>query len=298
MSHHHSHEHAKENNLLIATLLNLLITFVEIIGGLLSNSLSLLSDAFHNLGDTLATFLAYVAGRISKRNRSVSKTFGFRRIEIITAFLNATALIAICVFLFFEAYQRLTHPSPINGKLMMIIAVIGLIANLIAVIFLKKDSDKSLNIKAAYLHLLGDTFSSVGVIVASILIYYFKIYWIDALITFLIGLYIIHEAYEVFKQAYDILMQSTPEGIDLEEIKAAVEAEFEEIDNLHHLHAWNLTDRYIYFECHVDLKKDMKVSEAGPLRERLNKFLSERYNVYHLTVQFEYNCCLNKATIA
>ena len=174
---HHSHGYhvdLKEKNLLFATALNLLITVVEIIGGLISNSLALLSDALHNLGDTFAVLLAYIANRIGKKDATEKKTFGFKRIEILAALLNAVVLIVIIVFLFIEAYHRFTSPEPIKGLIMFIVATIGLIANLMAVLLLKNDSQSNINIRAAYLHLIGDTISSVAVIIGSILIYFFE----------------------------------------------------------------------------------------------------------------------------
>ena len=297
LSHDHSQGHTlKGKSLLLAFLLNLVITIVEIIGGLLSNSLSLLSDAIHNLGDTFAVMLAYIANLISRRVANERKTFGYKRIEILAALLNAFILIVITLFLFVEAYKRFQSPEPIKGILMFWVAVVGLIANLLAVVLLKSDSTHNLNIRAAYLHLLGDTISSVAVIVGSVLIYYFKIYWIDPVVTVLIGLYILKEAFVVLRETVDILMQGTPSSIDLKKVVEEIE-KHNEISNVHHVHAWKLDDKQIHFECHADLTKDLPLSKTDEIRSEIEAILLNKFNISHVTLQFEYNCCNEKSVI-
>jgi cobalt-zinc-cadmium efflux system protein len=161
----HHHQPVNEKNLLITTFLNLVITVVEIAGGLLSGSLALLSDALHNLSDTFATFIAYLATLIGKRQATQKKTFGYKRMEILAALFNAVILIVMSVFLLKEAYGRWNDPRPINSLVMLVVGMIGLLANLYAVILLKKDAHKSLNVRAAYIHLIGDSLSSVVVII-------------------------------------------------------------------------------------------------------------------------------------
>ncbi len=297
---HHSHgsqgKNLKGKNLLFAFGLNLIITVAEIIGGIFSNSLALVSDAIHNLGDTFAVMLAYIANVISRKNANERKTFGYKRIEILAALLNAVILIVITLFLFFEAYKRFQSPEPIKGVLMFWVAVLGLIANLIAVIILKGDSKHNINIRAAYLHLLGDTISSVAVIAGSILIYFFKIYWIDPVVTILIGLYIIKEAFQVLKETVDILMQGTPSSIDLQEVVDEIE-KHDEISNIHHVHAWKLDDKQIHFECHADLAKDLPLSKTDAIRIEVEDILLSKFGISHVTIQFEYNCCDEKSVI-
>ncbi len=295
--HHHTHQHnLKGKNLLIATALNLVITIVEIIGGLVSNSLALLSDAIHNLGDTIAVMLAYIANLISRKDADEKKTFGYKRVEILTALFNAVVLIVIIIFLFIEAYKRFQEPEPIKGLVMLIVATVGLIANLVAVLLLRGESQHNLNIRAAYLHLLGDTFSSVAVIIGSILIYFFEVYWIDPLITVLIGLYIIKEAYVVLKEAVDILMQGTPASINLQEVVDEIE-KHEDISNAHHVHAWKLDDTQIHFECHIDLNMDLTLSKTDDIRSEIETLLQNKFGISHVTIQFEYNCCDQKNVI-
>jgi cobalt-zinc-cadmium efflux system protein len=299
MSHGHTH-HKKtgsiERNLLITTLLNIVITVAEIVGGILSNSLALLSDALHNLSDAVAVFIAYLASLISRRNSSEGKTFGYKRVEILAALFNAVVLIVICIFLIYEAYLRFMHPEPVKGAIMFWVALVGLGANLYAVLLLHGQAGDSLNVKAAYLHLLGDTFSSVLVILSSVLIYFFKLFWVDPLITLVISLYIIKEAYSILKEAVNILMQFTPENIDLQKIKQEIE-KIPEVENIHHVHIWSLNDQQIHFECHIDVKNDFRISETENLRNNLKALLVNEFGISHTTIQFEFNCCDQKSLI-
>ena len=300
-SHHPGHHHADdshitERNLLASTLLNLSITVAEVIGGLVSNSLALLSDALHNLGDTVAIFIAYVAGLISKKEHTRQKTFGYKRVEILAALFNAVVLAVIIIYLFIEAWHRLSNPQPIKGLLMLIVAVVGFLANLLSVLLLKKLSGNSINIRAAYLHLIGDTVSSAIVIITAVLIYFFEIYWIDPLVTFLLGIYLLKETYSILREAVDILMQATPHSLDLNEVKSALES-IHGIDNIHHVHAWNLSDQDIHFECHVDLESDIRISETENIKESIHELLLHNFDITHVTIQYEYNCCDDKNMI-
>lgn len=287
----HSHGHGSSGSRLIwVTLLNFTITAAEFVGGFLSNSLALLSDAVHNLGDTIAIIFAYVAERIGRRSANERRTFGYKRIEILAALFNSFALIIITIFLFKEAWERFLDPKPVKGLIMFVVATIGLLANLFSVLFLHKQSKDSLNIKAAYLHLLGDTISSVAVIIGSVLIYFFGIYWIDPLITVVIGLYILKEAYQVSREAVDILMQTTPKNIDLTKVQQLLETN-PEVKNIHHVHVWELGDGQIHFECHADLQEDINVSGTAPLLEQMEKQLKNNFGISHVTIQFGYRCC-------
>ena len=304
MNHEHHHRHQREHpenhdagkNLLFSTLLNFIVSVAEIIGGLVSNSLALISDALHNLGDTSALFIAYLAHSVSKKEYTDKKTFGYKRIEILAALFNAIVLAVIIVYLFVEAFQRLRNPEPVKSLIMLIVALIGFLANLISVLLLKKHSGKNINIRAAYLHLVGDTISSVVVIATALLIYYFDLYWIDPLVTFLLGVYLLKETYLILKETLDILMQATPQGLDLTEVKKSLES-IPEIDNIHHVHAWNLDDQDIHFECHIDLKADIRISETEKVKISIHEVLKNKFNISHVTIQYEYNCCDDKNMI-
>lgn len=292
--HHHSHHKLREdvngNKLLAAVVLNFSISLAEVAGGILSNSLALLSDALHNLGDGLAVLLAYIAHRVSKKESNMQKTFGYKRVEILAAFINSILLAAICIFLIYEAVERFRNPSPIKGMIMFTVAAIGLVANLVAVVLMRGDSKKNINIRAAYLHLLGDTFSSVVIITGGILIWKFGIYWLDPLITILISLYILRETYLLLKDSFEILMQSAPRDIDLHSVKKEVE-NFDGVRNLHHVHLWSMNDRQVHFEGHIDLDRDMPASQASKLNQHISDMLHERFRIEHTTLQMEFGCC-------
>jgi cobalt-zinc-cadmium efflux system protein len=284
---HRHHHPVNEKNLLVATLLNLVITLVQFAGSILSGSIALLSDALHNLSDTFATFIAYMANRIGKRDANPKKTFGYKRIEILSALLNAVILIVMSVFLILEAYKRLYDEREVNSMIMIVVAMIGLLANIFAASILKKDAHKSINVKAAYVHLLGDALTSLLVVIGGVLIRFLEIYWIDPLITVLISLYIVREAFVILKEAVNILMQSAPEHLDIQMIRKKVEA-LPEVKNMHHIHTWMLTDHQVHLEAHVELNKDLKLSQVDNIRQDLDSLLYDEFNIQHITLQFEF----------
>ncbi|MDO4704008.1 cation diffusion facilitator family transporter [Tannerella sp.] len=287
--HHHAH-HVRGRKLLWVTLLNFSITIVQVVGGVFSNSLSLISDAIHNLGDSSAIFIAFLAGKHAEKQPDERKTFGYKRIEILAALFNAVVLIAICIYLFFEAYQRFMEPEPIKGKVMLIVAVFGLLANLISVVVLHKDKSHNLNVRAAYLHLLGDTLSSVAVIAGGIAIWIWNLYWLDPLITVLVGLYIIRHTWSIVQETVNILMQATPDGIDINMLKRKIE-EFPEVENMHHLHVWRMDDEHVHLEAHVNIRTDCVLSAVQPVRQRIERMLLESFGINHITLQIEYKGC-------
>ncbi|NOQ27699.1 MAG: cation diffusion facilitator family transporter [Bacteroidales bacterium] len=296
----HSHDHYQngpnKKNLLISIVLNAVITIAEFIGGVFSNSLALISDAAHNLSDTMAIIISYIAMIIGKKDSTAKNTFGYKRIEILAALFNAIVLIVISVYLFYEAYERFLNPEPIKGKTMLIVATIGLFGNLFSVLLLHKDSSHNLNVKAAYLHLIGDTLSSVGVIIGAILIYYLEIYWIDPLLTVIIGLVIIKATWSILKETIDILMQASPAGLDLEKIQDELE-KHSEIKNIHHIHAWSLSDNIIHFQCHADVNNNLAIGDIDEIRIELENILHDSFGIHHVTIQMELDTCTQKSAI-
>jgi cobalt-zinc-cadmium efflux system protein len=293
-NHHHGHHHhgsdLQGKKLLWVALFNFAITVVQIIGGIISNSLSLISDALHNLGDASAIFIAFLAGKHSSKPANKHRTFGHKRIEILAALFNSVVLIAISIYLFFEAYQRFITPEPIKGKIMFIVATFGLLANLISVLVLNKDKNHNLNIKAAYLHLMGDTLSSVAVILGGIGIWLYQIYWLDPLITVAVSIFIIYHTWGVVKQTVDILMQTTPSNINIDEIKSKVE-KIENIENIHHVHVWKLDDKQTHFEAHINLKNNIDMEKMMQIKQEVEHILEHHFKIQHITLQMEYNTC-------
>jgi cobalt-zinc-cadmium efflux system protein len=290
MSEKHDHSASSRKNLLAATILNFIISIAEVIGGIISGSLALLSDAIHNLGDAFSTFIAWIANIIASRESTPKRTFGYKRIEILAALLNSVILIGITLFLFVEAAERLQNPREINSRVMLIVAAIGLVANIIAVFLLHKDARHSLNVKAAYVHLIGDSLSSVVVIIGGFLILFFDIFWVDPVITFFIGIYIFYEAVKILNESVKILMQNTPTYLNIQEVKDVIEKDYR-VRNIHHIHAWSLTDQKTYFEAHVDILEDLKISEINIIRKDIEKLLKEKFDIDHTTLQFEFKAC-------
>jgi cobalt-zinc-cadmium efflux system protein len=265
------------------------ITTAQIIGGIISGSLALISDALHNFSDSISIVISYIALRLKLRSNSMKHTFGLKRAEILAAVINSVVMIVVCVYLFFEAYERLRNPQHIQAGIMSIVAVIGLLANLAAMLLLRRDSQSSINIRSAYLHLFGDTVSSVAVIAGGIAIAIWNINWIDPLLTVLIGVYIIRESNIILMEAIHVLMEGAPLDISIEDIQMEVE-EFEEVENIHHIHLWMVGDNDVHLEAHVNIN-DMKISESDLLRERIEKSLHNKFGIHHITLQFECNQC-------
>jgi cobalt-zinc-cadmium efflux system protein len=241
MEHHHEHT---GRNLAITVLLNGIITVAQFVGGMISGSLALISDALHNLSDVISVILAYLAHRIGLRPQTVKSTFGYKRAEILAAFINAVSLIAISVYLMVEAGKRFMNPKEVDYLWMLWLGILGIIANGLSVLILHHNKEENLNIRAAYLHLIGDALTSVAVVVGAVCIWLFKIYWIDPLVTVLISIYIFVHTFKILKESVGILMQFAPAEIDQEKVVSVLQ-EIQEISSVHHMHLWQLADHQI-----------------------------------------------------
>ena len=291
-SHAHDVSGSSGAKMFWVSILNAAITAVEIIGGILSGSLALISDSIHNLGDTVSIILSYAAIRISSKRKDIKKTYGYKRAQIIAAFINASALIVISFFLVYEAIKRFGSPEKIDGTLMIAVAVIGLIANLLSVLILEKDSHNSMNVKSSYLHLLGDTVSSFGVVLGGIAIKVWDVVWVDPLITLLVAAYVMYEASKITMKSIDILMQSSAD-MDYDEIQKDIES-IDEVKNIHHVHTWLADEKTIFFEAHVEVGENLKVCDTAAIYEKIERLLMEHYGISHVTIQIEGNSCSDK----
>jgi len=295
--HHHLHVEATTSTarLFITMALNFLITVVELIGGLLSGSLSLLSDALHNFSDGISIIISYIAVRLARQPRSNKYTFGLKRAEILAAVINAGTLIVICFYLFKESYERFIAPREIAGGVMIVVAGIGLIANVAGTLLLKAGSRDNINIRSAYFHLLGDAVSSVAVILGGIAVHFFRVYWIDPLLTVLISLYILVKSYEIVKEAIDVLMMGAPESISIESIQKEVE-KMPGVNNIHHVHVWRLRENDVHFEAHIDVE-EMLVSQTTELSSAIEAMLKHNHGITHITLQFESDKCKTRKLV-
>lgn len=292
---HHSHgipENSTTRRLWITMALNLIITVAEIIGGLVSHSLSLISDALHNFSDGIAVLLTFIALKLKKYEFSDRHTFGLKRAEIFAAVINSSFLLGISIFLFYESARRLLSPSPVGGRMMAVVAAIGLGANVAGTLLLKKISSQSLNIRSAYFHLFTDALSSLAVVLGGIAIIKWQIFWIDPILTILISIYILRKSIQILSEAIHILMEGAPPDISRKDIEQEVEA-LEEVEDIHHIHLWMVGDGDIHLEAHVNVQ-DMAISESDLLRKRIERMLVKKFGINHITLQFECKQCLEE----
>ena len=297
MGHHHSHSHShhyngdlKGRNLLISIFLNLLITTAQVIGGLVSGSLSLLSDALHNSSDVISLVISYIAAKLSRKNASLNKTFGYKRAEIVAAFVNAATLVVIAVFLIIEAIERFQNPQEIESNLVIWLSLLGIVVNGFSVLLLRKDSESNMNMKSAYLHLFTDMLASVAVLIGGLLMKYFEMYWVDSVLTLVIAVYLIFVGYDLLKNSYKVLMLFTPENIYIKEIVAELQ-KLEPIKNVHHVHVWQLNEDEIHLEAHIDFKNDILLSEFDKILIDIEEVLFHKFDINHVNIQPEFGKC-------
>lgn len=275
--------------LLIALWITAVVMIAEFVGGLLANSLALLSDAAHMLTDILALLLSIVAFRFSSRPPTNKTTFGFYRLEIFAAQINGGVLVFLSLFIAYEAYLRLIHPEPVKSVLMMIIAAVGLVANMASARVLQQSSKKNLNVKAAFLHIIGDLLSSVGVIIGGIIIFFTGWFIVDPILSLLIGLVILKGAYGVVKETAAVLLEAVPKHIDLEKLIREVEA-IKGVHSFHDVHVWTITSGLYALSGHVQLQ-DQQISESTRIMGAIQRLLTQRYKINHTTLQLECHAC-------
>ncbi len=290
MGHDHSHHHKdmKGRNLIISILLNILITVAQVVGGIVSGSLALLSDALHNFSDVLSLVVSYIAARLSKQKASIHRTFGYKRAEILAAFINASTLVIVAVLLIIEAYKRFQNPQEIESGLVIWLALIAIVGNGFSVLLLKKDSENNMNMRSAYLHLLTDMMASVAVLIGGLLMKYYQLFWVDSLLTFLIALYLIWVGYDLLVKSSRMLMLFTPEHINIKDVVRAVH-QIEKVNRLHHIHIWGLNDDELHLEAHLDFKEDITISEFDVILHQIEKVLHDEFAINHVNIQPEFN---------
>lgn len=287
MEHGHHHHEVEGKNLVATILLNTSIALAEFVGGLISGSISLISDAIHNFSDVLSLIISYIANKLSKLDANEKRTYGYKRSEILAAFFNSSTLIILAVFVLFEAFERISNPVKISGNTVIWLALISIVVNGLSVLFVKKDAKKNINMKSAYLHLLGDMMTSIAVLIGGVLIKYFHVYWIDPFFSILIAVYLLYMSWEIFKTSLKIIMQFTPENIDINKVARDVQ-KFENVKNIHHIHVWQINEHDIMFEAHIDISENVKISDVDALLQKIKDFLYSKYGITHVTLQPEY----------
>ncbi len=284
---HHNHHKVTGKNLFWVILLNVGISLAELIGGLLSGSMSLISDAVHNFSDVISLIISYAANRLSKKAATEKHTFGYKRSEILAAFVNSVTLIVLAVFIIYQAIERYINPVEIKGRPVIYLALLSVVVNALSVKLIEKDAVNNMNMRSAYLHLFGDMMTSVAVLAGGVVMHFFHIYQIDSILSVFIGLYLIRISWEIFRSSLRIIMQFTPEQVDLQKIVKEV-CQIKGVKNLHHVHIWQIDEHDIMFEAHIDLSKDVKISDFEQILKQVKECLS-KFDIHHVTIQPEFS---------
>ncbi len=290
MSEHHHHQDIGamgDRRLLVAIAVNMLLTLAQVIGGIVSGSLALISDALHNFSDAASLLIAVVARKIGCLPPDRFKTFGYKRAEVIAALINLVTLVIVGLYLIYEALWRVFEPQAIEGWTVVIVAGIALIVDVITAVLTYTMSKDSLNIRAAFLHNVSDALASVGVIIAGSLILFFGWYWTDTALTLLIAGYVLYQAATTLPQTIHILMEGTPPHLSIDEVIARME-QAEGICNVHHVHIWQLDEHRNALEAHVVIADSQLIDSA---KAALKTILRDSFDIVHSTLEFELGGC-------
>jgi cobalt-zinc-cadmium efflux system protein len=298
----HQHDHSIEAHrldredtsgarLLITLAINLLIPAAQVVGGIYAQSMALVSDAVHNFSDSTAILIAYFAYVISTKGASQQNTFGYKRAEILGAVINVAILVAAAGFILYEAIERFRHPQPVIGQIVIYLAAVGILGNGFSAWLLHRGSKHSLNMRGAFLHMVGDMLTSVLVLANGIILIFKPWYWLDPLLSFLIVIFILKNCWSILTEATGILMNATPRNLNLEEIMKTLQT-IPGVCGVHYLHAWNVSSTSIAFSCHVEVA-DQPLSRTELLAEKIRHELFHRFRIDNPILQFETVQCGN-----
>lgn len=294
--HGHHHHHISGKNIGITIILNVFITIAQLIGGVISGSMALLTDALHNFSDVISLVLSWFTNRLAKRKSTIRQTYGYKRAEILAAFINSATLIFIAIYLIIEAIKRWMQPQEVLSDLVIWFAAGSILINFLSVLLLSKDAKESMNMKSAYLHLLTDVMTSIAVLIGGILMKYYEIYSIDSILSIIIAIYLIFSSYKILMLSIKILMQFTPEEANLEKISAEI-SKIDAIKNIHHVHIWQLNDHDYHFEAHVEFSEDISITQFQKHLNLIENIL-RKYDIHHSNIQPEFEHCENDDLIA
>ena len=287
--HHHHHHHSKDDSdrsLIVAVSINILLTVFQIVGGIISGSLALIADALHNLSDAASLGIAIFARKISRKPADQSKTFGYKRAEVVAALINLTILVIISLYLLYEAIWRFFDPVSISGWVIVIVAGIALVIDMITALITLRLSKNNMNMKSAFLHNLSDALASLAVIVAGSLIILYQWFWVDTLLTLLLSLFILYQGLAMLPKTIHLLMEGAPENIDFDAVKKSL-LSLEGVDDIHHVHVWSLDEETIALEAHVVANIET-FDEMESIKNIIKKKLSDEFNIKHSTLEFEH----------
>ena len=296
-NHHHHTTSQKGKPLFIAITLNLLITVAQVFGGVVSGSLSLIGDALHNFSDVLSLIISYVANALSGKKSTEKRTFGFKRAQILAAFINAITLIGISVFLIIEAVERLIYAQGIvQAGYVIWLAVLGILVNGASVLLLTTLQKGDSNLRAAFLHLVGDLVTSFAVLAGGLAMKFYQVYWVDSVITIGVSLYLIIMASQLFIHTINVLMQFVPSHLNVRDICERV-MKIPGVHSLHHVHLWRLNDDAIHFEAHVVIQQNISLSEFDRIKKEVNTMLRTEFEIDHCILQPEFSECADNELV-
>ncbi|MEA2059353.1 MAG: cation diffusion facilitator family transporter [Thermodesulfobacteriota bacterium] len=294
-NHHHvDMEKSSGTRLLITLGLNLIIPVIQVIAGLFAHSMALISDATHNFSDFSAILISYIAFRIGKKGVSHQNTFGYKRAEIIAALVNVIILSGACVFILYGAFQRLAAPETVSGHVVVWAALVGILGNGFSAWLLYRDSKDNLNIKGAFLHMLGDFLTSIAVMISGLIMMVKPWFWIDPVLSVLIAVFILKNCWGILNASTKILMNATPENFNIKEVHAHL-MEMEGIKNVHYIHAWPVSSSGISFSCHL-VVADQMLSQAETILQKARHSLRHSFGIDHCVLQLETEPC-GKGTV-
>lgn len=289
MHNHHQDSLAAGNKLRVSLVLSVTILVAELIGGLLSNSLALLSDAGHVFADVVAISLSWYGVRQSLKPSNSRMTFGYHRIGVIVAIVNAFAIFVIAGVILYEAYNRFQQPPEVNSRLMMIIAVVGLAANVFVTLWLRREQERNINIRSVFWHALGDTLASLGVIVGGLIITFTGKFWVDPLVSVLISLIILFAAWSILRDGVKVILEATPSHLNVMEMVETLK-KVPGVKDVHDIHVWSISPELHAMNGHI-LIEDVLTSHAEEIRGRVENVIHERYGIMHTTLQTECQTC-------
>jgi cobalt-zinc-cadmium efflux system protein len=287
MGHHHSHGVSRK--LIIASIATIAFVVVELVVGLWAQSLALIGDSIHNFTDSLALLLALVAVRLERRPATAEKSYGYHRAGVLAAFINAGTLLALTIYIFWEAIARLRTPQPVDSGAMLVTAIAALLLNTAITLWLREDGRHDINIRGAVLHMLGDAVSSAGIIVAALLIRFTGASYWDAVVSLGIAVLILWSSWGVLREAVNLLLEGTPAGIDPDAVTRTLAA-LDGVEGVHHLHIWALGSSRPALSCHL-MVGDVPVKSTGNLLSQVNGILANDFGIAHSTIQFEFASC-------
>jgi len=290
-SHNHTHSHGPATGSVLwwSLVATSLFVLVELFAGVRAHSLALISDAGHNFTDALALLLAWFGFYLQSKPADETKTYGYHRASVLSAFLNALTLVGLSVWIFYESALRLRHPAAVQENIMMAVAALGLVLNGSIMLALRGASRGDLNIRGAFVHMLGDALGSIAIIAGAITIRYTGWVRVDPILSILIGVLIVWTAWDIIQESLNILLEGLPKGIQLDHVAAATRA-IQGVLGVHDLHIWCLGSNTRALSCHV-LIDDVPPSSSDSILRELNGMLAERFHIHHTTVQFEHVSC-------